>query len=90
MAKSKKLQPAVVMVDWSDTEGLLAGLKAELAKHGVVLQAWDMGSDDVIVSVHSQPIRSTAATLATWGELKSEDGDALPRVHEVKLPKYVK
>jgi ubiquinone/menaquinone biosynthesis C-methylase UbiE len=40
-----------VVADWKDTEHLLKELQRVLKLHGIVLQSWDMQTDDIVVTV---------------------------------------
>jgi len=84
--KQAKLNIAIVVADWKDTEALLEGIQTELKRRGIALQAWDMGSDDWIVSIADRKITAkqfTAEMDGGHGPLDPE-GDQ-PEATEVDL-----
>ena len=56
--KKQKSSPiiSVVIADWKDTESLLQGIRDALKRRGIALQAWDLGTDDWIVSISDKKI----------------------------------
>lgn len=81
--KQPKFEYDIVLVDWKDTEGLLAGIRNSLKRRGITLQAWDIGTDDWIVSIGSRKI--TAKEVAAEFQLGEsfDNPDDIPE--EVKL-----
>ena len=78
--KRKKAAPVeaefdLIIADWKDTEALLVGIKGALKRRGLVLQAWDIGTDDTVVTidVRKAAARAVSVELNMGEELQSGD-----------------
>jgi len=79
----KRSQIQIAFADHKDTLSLLGEIRRALRAHGLVLQAWDVGTDDEIVSISSKRI--------TKSQFEAEFGDyGMPEelldASEQKLP----
>lgn len=63
----------VVLADWKDTEELIDQLREALKMNGVILQQWDVGTDDWVLTVARR--RVTAAEMVTEMSPDVEPGE---------------
>ncbi len=65
----------VAIADWKDTDGLVAALRRELKPFGVVLQSWDIGTDDTVLTVSKRRIPKSNATRVLNEAMESDPDD---------------
>jgi len=72
-------QAAVAIADLSDANELLGQIARALAKRGIALQSWDIGSDDYVVTIADRKLSPAQMRQALEDDIGTIEHDLRPR-----------